>query len=49
MQQKIFALLILLSLTGTLTACNTVQGMGKDIEKAGEKTQAAAQAVKQKL
>jgi predicted small secreted protein len=49
MPQKFFALLLMLSLTGTLTACNTVQGMGKDIEKAGEKTQQAAQSVKNKL
>lgn len=49
MPHKFFALLMLLSLTGTLTACNTVQGMGKDIEKAGEKTQEAAQTVKNKL
>lgn len=37
MPQRFLVLLILLSFTGTLTACNTVQGMGKDIEKAGEK------------
>ncbi len=49
MPHKFFALLMLLSLTGTLTACNTVQGMGKDIEKAGEKTQEVAQTVKNKL
>lgn len=32
-----------------LTGCNTVQGLGKDIEKAGEKTQDAADAVRKKL
>jgi predicted small secreted protein len=32
-----------------LAGCNTVQGMGKDIEKAGEKTQEAADAVRKKL
>ncbi len=32
-----------------LAGCNTVQGLGKDIEKAGEKTQDAADAVRKKL
>jgi predicted small secreted protein len=27
----------------SLTACNTIQGAGKDIEKAGEKVQSGAQ------
>ena len=30
-------------------ACNTVHGVGKDVERAGEKTQDAADAVKKKL
>ncbi|MEI8363293.1 MAG: entericidin A/B family lipoprotein [Betaproteobacteria bacterium] len=32
-------LFILLTFTFTLTACNTIQGMGKDIEKGGEAIQ----------
>jgi predicted small secreted protein len=32
-------LFILLALSFTLTACNTIQGMGKDIEKGGEAIQ----------
>ena len=33
-------LLLLLSLAGlSLTACNTMQGLGKDTERAGEKIQ----------
>lgn len=32
-----------------LGGCNTVQGLGKDIEKAGEKTQDAANSVRRKL
>lgn len=35
-------LLILVALTFTLTACNTIQGMGKDIEKGGEAIQKSA-------
>lgn len=27
---------LLLALTGSLAACNTIQGVGKDITKAGE-------------
>ena len=33
----------------SLTACNTVQGAGKDIEKGGQKVQEEAKEVKQKL
>mgnify|MGYP002663147075 CR=1 FL=1 len=32
----------LIGLAFTLGACNTVQGMGKDIERGGEKIQKAA-------
>ncbi|WP_084438385.1 entericidin A/B family lipoprotein [Niveispirillum irakense] len=30
----------------TLSACNTIQGMGRDIEKAGEAIQGSAQKAK---
>jgi predicted small secreted protein len=33
------ALFVLLAVSFTLTACNTIQGMGKDIEKGGEAIQ----------
>lgn len=33
------ALFILLALSFTLSACNTVQGIGKDLEKGGEAIQ----------
>jgi predicted small secreted protein len=33
------ALLILLALSFSLCGCNTIQGMGKDIEKGGEAIQ----------
>jgi entericidin B len=41
--------LMLLGLLGTLTACNTVEGMGKDIERGGEATQDAAKDVKKSM
>jgi predicted small secreted protein len=37
--QDMKALLILLTLSFSLSACNTIQGMGKDIEKGGEAIQ----------
>jgi len=40
---------MMLILLGTNVACNTVHGLGKDVERAGEKTQDAANAVKKKL
>jgi predicted small secreted protein len=36
MLQKIFAILMLL---GTIAGCNTMQGLGQDIERGGEKIQ----------
>ena len=36
-------LLILLALAMTLSACNTINGMGKDIEKGGEAIQKSTQ------
>ena len=48
MRQMIFTLLML-ALLGTTVACNTVHGLGQDVERAGEKTQNAADAVKKKL
>jgi predicted small secreted protein len=46
MQMNAKILLVLLSLAfgaSTLTGCNTVQGAGKDVEKAGAKIQNEAQ------
>jgi len=48
MRSIIFATLMLV-LLGTNIACNTVHGFGQDVERAGEKTQDAANAVKKKL
>jgi predicted small secreted protein len=40
---KILMLLAALSLGSiSLTACNTIQGAGKDVERAGEKVQSEA-------
>lgn len=35
-------LLLLIALSFTLSACNTIQGLGKDIEKSGELMQKSA-------
>ena len=46
--KKLLAVLIGLSFLG-LSACNTVEGAGKDVEKGGEKVQDAAKDVKKKM
>lgn len=48
MQRMIFALLMLAILTAG-SACNTVRGLGQDVERAGEKTQDAAENVRKRL
>jgi len=44
-------LLIALSLAGILNSfgCNTVHGLGQDIERGGEKTQDAADSVRRRM
>jgi predicted small secreted protein len=49
MSRIIFATLMMLILLGTNVACNTIHGFGRDVERAGEKTQEAADAVKRKM
>lgn len=39
MLQKIFATLMLMGMLGTIAGCNTMQGLGQDIERGGEKIQ----------
>jgi predicted small secreted protein len=39
----------MLALLGMNIACNTFHGVGQDVERAGEKTQDAADAVKKKM
>ena len=40
--KKLIALTILALTTLTLTGCNTVAGIGKDVQKAGQAVQGAA-------
>jgi entericidin B len=50
--RKVFAALILAGSLATILgsfACNTVHGLGEDIERGGEKTQDAADRVKRRL
>jgi len=42
MLQKIFATLMLLGMLGTIAGCNTMKGLGQDIERGGEKIQEKA-------
>ncbi len=39
MLQRILATLLLLGMLGTITGCNTMSGVGRDIERGGEKIQ----------
>ena len=39
--KTILSVIFALTTVGALTACNTVQGIGKDIEKGGEAIQRA--------
>ena len=39
MLQKILATLMLIGTLGALSGCNTMQGLGQDIERGGEKIQ----------
>jgi entericidin A len=41
--KRVFALLFIAAFAaGTLSACNTVAGAGKDVQKVGEKVEGAA-------
>ena len=42
MLQKILAILILLGTFGMISGCHTMQGLGQDIERGGEKIQEKA-------
>jgi entericidin B len=42
MARKLMIVLGALMLGVSLTACNTIEGIGKDMERAGEKVQGAA-------
>jgi predicted small secreted protein len=49
MLKRTLALLMLAGVLGSLTACNTIDGMGRDIERAGEATSDTARDVKRKM
>jgi entericidin B len=49
MIRKILAVLVLLGMSAASAGCNTVHGLGQDIERGGEKTQDAADSVKRKM
>ena len=42
MLQRIIATLLLLGVLGTITGCNTMAGVGRDMERGGEKIQEKA-------
>jgi len=39
MASRILAILMLLGMLGAMAGCNTMSGVGKDIERGGEKIQ----------
>jgi predicted small secreted protein len=51
LKKRFSALLMLASLASVLATlgCNTIHGMGRDVERAGEKTQDAADSVRRRL
>ena len=49
MIQRILATLMLIGALGAIAGCNTIEGAGKDIERAGEATQDTARDVKRKM
>jgi entericidin B len=44
-----FTLLIAAAMLGLLAACNTMEGLGQDIERGGENLQESAQDTKKKM
>lgn len=49
MLNRILSILMLAGVLGSLAACNTVEGMGKDLERAGDATSDTARDVKSKM
>ena len=49
MLNRILSILVLAGVLGSLAACNTVDGMGKDIERAGEATSDTARDVGKRM
>ena len=48
MRRMIFAIMML-TIIAASAACNTVRGVGRDVERAGEKTQDAAENVRRRM
>ena len=48
MKRKV-ALILVLAACALVSACNTIEGMGKDVERGGEKVQQTAKEVQKKL
>ena len=46
---KKFVALMIIFAVGVLAGCNTMQGLGKDIERGGEKLQNSAQDTKARM
>lgn len=49
MSKSILTLLLLIGIFGSLAGCNTVDGMGKDLERAGAATSDTARDVGRKM
>ena len=49
MMQRILAAWMLIGVLGAAAGCNTIEGAGKDIERAGEATQDTARDVKRRM
>lgn len=46
---RTLALMALLGICALVSACNTVEGMGRDVQGAGQAVEDSARAVKEKL
>jgi entericidin B len=49
MFHRILAALMLMGMLGAIAGCNTIEGMGKDIERGGEATQETARDAKRNM
>ena len=49
MIKKIISIAAVISIFSVLSACNTFEGMGKDVQKGGEKVEETAKDVKEKM
>ena len=49
MSKKKWVVLLALLMLGSLAGCNTMQGLGKDIERGGEKLQGTSKSTQEKM